>query len=259
MFQIYDQWPKLALESYNKDLTELTSDKFDHIVFVGMGGSGTIGDIFSSILSKSGIHVSVVKGYILPKTVNSNTLVIPISISGNTQETFTILKSALEKQANIISFSSNGKLEEFCKINNIEFRKIIKYHSSRASLVNFLYGIFKVLNPILPITSNEIINSISELEKLREKINSKNLSEKNPALELATWITKTPIIYYPYGLESVAIRFKNSMQENAKTHVMTEDIIEACHNGVVAWNKKSNFQPILIQGKDDHFKTKQRW
>ena len=40
---------------------------------------------------------------------------------------------------------------------------------------------------------------------------------------------------------------------------MCEDIIEACHNGIVAWENFSNVQPILIQGVDDHFKTKERW
>jgi len=30
-----------------------------------MGGSGAIGDVFSSILSKTNIHVNVVKGYLL--------------------------------------------------------------------------------------------------------------------------------------------------------------------------------------------------
>jgi len=67
------------------------------------------------------------------------------------------------------------------------------------------------------------------------------------------------MVYYPSGLQSTAIRFKNSMQENAKTHVMTEDVIEACHNGIVAWDKPKNVQPILIQGKDDYEKTKERW
>ena len=38
-----------------------------------MGGSGTIGDIFSSILSKTDVHVSIVKGYELPKTVDEKT------------------------------------------------------------------------------------------------------------------------------------------------------------------------------------------
>ena len=58
------------------------------------------------------------------------------------------------------------------------------------------------------------------------------------------------MIYYPFGLMSAAIRFKNSLQENAKQQSMTEDILEACHNGIIAWEKPSLVQPILIEGKD---------
>ena len=36
-------------------------------------------------------------------------------------------------------------------------------------------------------------------------------------------------------------------------------MLEASHNGVVAWNENEQFQPILIRGKDDHMKTKERW
>ena len=68
-----------------------------------------------------------------------------------------------------------------------------------------------------------------------------------------------PIIYYPWGLQAAAIRFKNSLQENAKTHTISEDVIECCHNGIVAWENKTNVQPILIQGYDDYVKTKERW
>ena len=67
------------------------------------------------------------------------------------------------------------------------------------------------------------------------------------------------MIYYPWGLESVAIRFKNSLQENSKTHVIIEDVVESCHNGIVAWEKKSKVQPLMIKGTDDHIKTKERW
>ena len=42
------------------------------------------------------------------------------------------------------------------------------------------------------------------------------------------------MIYYPWGLQSAAIRFKNSLQENSKIHAITEDVIEACHNDIVA-------------------------
>jgi len=68
-----------------------------------------------------------------------------------------------------------------------------------------------------------------------------------------------PLIYYPFGLQSVAIRFKNSLQENSKKHVIVEDIVESCHNGIVAWEKKSEVQPILIKGVNDHVKTKEKF
>ena len=67
------------------------------------------------------------------------------------------------------------------------------------------------------------------------------------------------MIYYPWGLEAAAIRFKASLQENAKTHAIIEDVIEACHNGIVSWERKSEVKPILIEGQDDYIKTKERW
>ena len=87
MYKIYDEWPEIARNTWESDLEIIHFDDLNHIVFAGMGGSGAIGEIFASILSKSKIHVSVVNGYHLPSTVDSNTLVIPISVSGNTDET----------------------------------------------------------------------------------------------------------------------------------------------------------------------------
>ena len=60
-------------------------------------------------------------------------------------------------------------------------------------------------------------------------------------------------------MQSAATRFKNSLQENAKMHVIAEDVIESCHNGIVAWKKNSDVYPILIKGQDDYIKTKERW
>jgi len=76
---------------------------------------------------------------------------------------------------------------------------------------------------------------------------------------LALWIKEIPIIYYPWGLQAAAIRFKSSLQENVKIHVISEDVLEASHNGIVSWEKPSIIQPILIQGIDDNIKTKERW
>jgi glucose/mannose-6-phosphate isomerase len=259
MYKIYDEWPELANSAYKVTHKQIKFSEIDHIVFAGMGGSGTIGDIFSAIFSNTDIHITNIKGYILPKTVGSKTLVVTTSVSGNTQETLSILKSASKIDCQIIAFSSGGKMEKVCLEKNVEFIKIEKIHSPRASLVNFLYSILKILEPILSVNPEEIKNSIEEMKKNRDQISSKNLNENNESLNLSKWITGIPLIYYPHGLQAAAIRFKNNLQENCKNHAITEDVVEACHNGIVAWEKTSNVQPILIKGKDDYSKTKERW
>ncbi|MFM7796109.1 MAG: SIS domain-containing protein [Candidatus Nitrosotenuis sp.] len=259
MYKIYDNWPKIALDSYESDLEIARFKKIDHIVFAGMGGSGALGDIFSAILSKTKLHVVITKGYHLPNTVDSRTLVVAISISGNTVETLSVLDSARKTNANLIAFSSGGKIEKYCKKHKIEYRKIPQFHSPRASFTAFLYSILRVLGPALPIKRSKVLESIRELEKLKKKISSENLSRTNPSLELAKWIKDIPMIYYPFGLQAAATRFKNSLQENAKIHTMAEDVVEASHNGVVSWEKRSLVKPILLEGKDDFIKTKERW
>jgi len=90
MYEIYDRWPEISKNAYESQSADTTLDYTNHIVFAGMGGSGAIGEIFSSILSKTNIHVSVVKGYHLPMTIDRKTLVITTSVSGNTIETLLV-------------------------------------------------------------------------------------------------------------------------------------------------------------------------
>ena len=259
MFRIYDNWPQIALEAFSNELKPISYDGINHIVFAGMGGSGTIGDIFSSILSKTNIHVSVVKGYLLPKTVNQDSLVISTSVSGDTDETMNVIKTTQDIGCRSIAFASGGKIEKYCIKNNVEYRKIEQIHSPRASFTKFLFSILKTLSPIIPISNDMVKESIDSLSQLKNEIDSTNITKNNPALNLAEWIKETPVIYYPSGLEAAAIRFKNALQENSKLHVISEDVIEACHNGIVAWEKPSKFKPILIQGEKDYVKTKERW
>ena len=257
--EIYDRWPEIARNCYESENDIIHFDNITHIVFAGMGGSGAISDIFYSILSKTKIHVSVVKGYLLPSTVDSETLVVTTSISGNTLEILTILESTKKTNAKIIAFSSGGKMMDYCNQNKIEHRKIPMFHSPRSSFTSFLYSMLEVLQPVLPIQKNDVIESIQKMEETRKIISSQNMNEMNTSINIAKWIKSIPLIYYPLGLRAAAIRFKNSLQENAKIHAMAEDVIEACHNGVVSWEKKSVVNPILIEGADDHSKTKERW
>ena len=259
MYAVYDKWPEIAQQSWEFTIEPIHFKGINHIVFAGMGGSGTIGDLFNAIFSKTNVHVTIIKGYVLPKTVNANTLVICTSVSGNTDETLSILQQVQNMNCKKIAISSGGKIEKLCNENSITYFKIPMMHSPRGSFPIFLYTLLHILESILPLTKDEIVQSIQELKKLKKRIDSSNLDESNPALDIAHWITGIPLILYPHGFQAAALRFKNSFQENVKNHVIVEDILETCHNGIVSWEKKSNVLPILIEGKEDHLKTKERW
>ena len=47
MFKIYDDWPEIAKNAYHKAKSN-SREPVKHIVFAGMGGSGTMGDFFGS-------------------------------------------------------------------------------------------------------------------------------------------------------------------------------------------------------------------
>ena len=258
MFKVYGRWPDIAKESYEQEFSKPEFNNIDNIIFAGMGGSGTIGDVFSSILSKNDIHTSVVKGYLLPKTVDENTLVVVTSVSGNTQEPLMVLKNSKNSKAKFIAFSSGGMIKKYALKNEINYQEIKMEHSPRASFPKYVFSMLRTLESVIPVKKSDVLDTISKMEIVRKNIFSNNLNENNTALNLAKWITGTPVLYYPWGLESAAIRFKNSLQENSKLHVMAEDIIEVCHNGVVSWEKDSVMQPILIQGHNDYSKTKER-
>ncbi len=84
MHKVYDRWPQIAKEAYESNLEPVDFNDIDHIVFSGMGGSGAVGDLFSAILSKTDLHVDVIKCNLLPKSVYYRNLVVENSISGDT-------------------------------------------------------------------------------------------------------------------------------------------------------------------------------
>lgn len=260
MHETYDRWPEIARERYDGGPCGIDYGNISHVVFSGMGGSGAIGDIFSSILSKTGTHVEVVKGYVLPKTVDSESLVVATSISGNTEETLSVMSQAADLGCKSAAFSDGGRLEEMCEKRGLYHARIPMLHSPRASFPAFLFSILSALGPFLPIREADIADSLGMMEAQGRKISSSNLTESNPAVSLAGWMPEIPMIYYPWGLQAAATRFKNSLQENAKMHAAAEDVIEACHNGIVSWDRPGGpVRPILIRGADDYVKTSERW
>ena len=92
------------------------------------------------------------------------------------------------------------------------------HHSPRASFPAFLYSILKTLNSIIPVKKQDILESFEEMENSQKLISSSCMNEKNTCLNLAEWISGIPLVYYPWGLEAAAIRFKSSLHETKRAH-----------------------------------------
>ncbi len=212
MFKIYDEWPEIARKAFETKFAKFDAKNIDHIVFAGMGGSGSVGDVLSRILSNEDIHVNITKGYVLPKTVDENSLIITMSASGNTQETLSILDYANKSKAKVVGFSSGGKMENFCLKNNIFFQNIPLEHSPRASFTRYLFSIVNILEQVIPIKKTDVNQAILDIKNIQSRINSSNLEKNNESLELAKWVKNNPLIYYPGGLEEHAVRCKKSFQ-----------------------------------------------
>ena len=87
-----------------------TSIDYDRMLIVGMGGSGVAGDVLKLILNQhTNIDVEVRKTYNLSKThIASRPFCLFISYSGNTEETVSVAKDAINQNLEWAAITRGG-------------------------------------------------------------------------------------------------------------------------------------------------------
>ena len=77
-----------------------------------MGGSGISGDVVAAAFNDElPVPVTVLKQIRTPAYVGPNTLAFAMSYSGDTEETISMARSAVEKGAQLVAVSCGGELE----------------------------------------------------------------------------------------------------------------------------------------------------
>ena len=224
------------------DLKNKYSD-INKIIVAGMGGSAIGGDVVYSLVGNEiKIPYFVIRGYNLPAWVDSTTLVICSSYSGNTEETNEILEKAKFVQAKICAITTGGRLEQLCEKDNFDRVIIPSGLQPRAALAFSFIPILFVLNK-LDIISNKFLmwlESSTGLIKQNRKIYSEK-NDDNPTWVLAKKIfNKIPIIYADSDrLNTIAVRLKGQICENGKILAFHNIFPEMNHNEIVGWEKNS--------------------
>jgi len=227
-----------------------TEGIFKNVVICGLGGSALPANILVSLVSPK-VHIHIHRDYNLPVVADKDSLVVCISYSGNTEETVSSLKEAINKGLKTAVITTGGMLEEISKQHNLPFAKIPSGIQPRSATGYIFSALAKILS------SCGVISDISE-EILQT---AENLKEINAALEkegkvLAKKLAKkTPIIYASNSLKPIARIWKIKFNENSKIPAFYNFFPELNHNEMVGFTnvkKKNNFHVLIIKDNEDH-------
>jgi glucose/mannose-6-phosphate isomerase len=232
----------------------VTQKKYDRVVYLAVGGSATAGDIVSDwFLSAGGVEVSVFRGS-FPKLRLDGSLVIICSTSGETLETLTMAE-AVKGHPDVVTISHNGKLKEFAEKQGMGHLDIGMIEAPRFTLPYSLFASVVVLRSagLLQGMEDDAVEAIAVLKEMKASIGIDNPSEGNASKSLANEIgNKQPCIYASSVTKSVARRFKNSLNENAKIHAEFDSAPDIFHNEIEAWESKDpNYHPVIVRREGD--------
>ena len=242
-----------------------TSIDYDRMLIVGMGGSGVAGDVLKLILNQhTNIDVEVRKTYNLSKThIASRPFCLFISYSGNTEETVSVAKDAINQNLEWAAISSGGELLELATKYNKKFIKVPDGLQPRAA-----FGLMtKAVINFLPEQTKEVF--IDACEEAGNYLNNLTEDDSSEVFEISKNIasqigSKTAVIYAGSELTYlVAQRWKTQINENSKSKAYVGFMPEVHHNEILSWEadqegSKNNFILILLRG-DDYKKIDNRF
>lgn len=227
-----------------------------NVVVSGLGGSGIGGNLVGELAGNQlKVPFLVNKDYHLPAFADKHTLVIISSYSGNTEETISALEEALQRQAKIVTISSGGHIQQIAQQYQLDHITIPGGHPPRAclgySVVQQLYILHKI-GLIDQHFESELLDAIDLL-----------LSEQHVIMTMAKELAqqlhnKIPILYCTAGYESVAVRFRQQLNENAKMLCWHHVIPEMNHNELVGWRKQSAQWAVVFLRNEDDFPRNQK-
>lgn len=225
-----------------------TREEVEHVVVLGMGGSGIAGDVMLATAAPvMPVPVVVSKSYELPPFVGDTTLVFAISCSGNTEETLEAVQEAAVQGARIVGVTQGGELGELCDGWGAPVVPVPRtVPQPRAALGALAIPPLVVLEQIglYPGSDRWIDLAYEQLVRRRTEL----VEPGNPAELLARRIGRTfPLIHGGGALgAAAALRFKCQVNENAKCPAFAGVQPEVCHNELQGWGQAGDITRQLL-------------
>jgi len=217
-------------------IDKINKSDISNIIISGLGGSAISADLIKNYLGNEiEIPIIVNRNYNLPRFASKNTLFIASSYSGNTEETISSLKQAIEIGCKIVCLTTGGEVEAIAKSKKLNCVKVKPGFQPRYSLGLSFFSLLKVFQEINLIPDQtKIVENVIGLWKQKGIDYSQ---ERNFAYTFAeSLVGFIPVIYSVADLTSaVGYRFKCQLNENSKLHAFHNEIPEMNHNEIIGW------------------------
>jgi glucose/mannose-6-phosphate isomerase len=253
MMAAVDRFPDIFLGPRNEPQVSLKEvrSSFKSVVLMGMGGSASAADVVLDWLRAAlPIPALVHREPGLPSFVNSRTLFIALSYSGETSETLAAFREAKKRRSSLVGIGHGGSLASFCSDFKAPYIQVEASLAPRAALGQLIVAAAVALEKadLIRSTSREMSKAARELVRIRRRCRIETPLEDNPAKGLALRLLgHFPVLYALQRMSSVARRFKNQLAENSKLLAKYDLLPEGGHNEVEAWHEGDNLLPVIIR------------
>ncbi len=235
------------------------------IVFSGMGGSAIGGDLVRDLLGPDlGVPLLVNRGYSLP-FVDSKTLVVLCSYSGNTAETLSCFSEAREAGARILTITSGGQLLEASRRYATPVVLLPGGYPPRCAIGFTSILLLSLLARLQLAPDLDIARWGSWLEPRAHALGPGIPVRENSAKQLAERLQGCIVLIYGSQgrLGSVARRWAGQFAENGKQLAHFSVIPEMNHNELVGWRHPeqslSRLAAVFLRDRDEHEEISRRF
>lgn len=201
-----------------------------NVVVIGLGGSAFGGEIVKNYTGGSlKVPYEIIRDYTVPVYVSEHTLLIASSYSGNTEETLSMLESALPSNPKVVCITSGGKLKGIAEEKGFDHIILPGGYPPRTAAA------FSITQQLYALNGYGLIGDFkADLDEALQLV--EGFSDNENARFIAQQLhNKIPVFYSAPNFESVSIRWRQQIEENSKHIAFHHVIPEMNHNELVGW------------------------
>jgi glucose/mannose-6-phosphate isomerase len=216
------------------------------IVFVGMGGSGVAGRIMKTFLDRRPeITACVVDSPFVPAHIDTQTLAIVMSYSGNTWETLDILDDLTQKFIPTVVLAHAGQAAKKAELKGLPLALLPESLTPRSALGNFLgfLGVLFDFIGVLPNGKAMVTEWAHEADKYMPSF------VDAAYFKLFLDIANGYDFFHVWGIAGdsgmAAYRATTQFNENAKVQAVFSQFPELAHNLLVGF-EQFKVNPLVL-------------